>query len=556
MRTNSILITAVVLIFALLTVDAVNACTNILVSRGASRDGSVIITYSADGPSMPRLILVPGGRHKAGSLVNIWGWEDKVIHGQIKQVARTYSVVGLMNEYQVAIGETTTGGRKELEDPKGLLDYDGLMLLALQRSRTAREAIRVIHNLVSEYGYRSHGESLSIADKNEVWLMEIIGKGPKEKGAVWVAARVPEGFITVHANLSRITTFPLDDPENWLYSPDVVDFAVKKGFYDPKSGKPFSFRDAYHPNQSVYGKRVCAGRVWSIYRRVAPDQTFSTDYFRGVKGAEDYPLFLKPTKKLSVQDVMQLMRDHFEGTPYDMTQGIDAGPFSSPYRWRNLSWNLDGKKYHWERPISSQQAGFVMVTQSRNWLPDAVGGVYWFSPDDAFTSCFLPLYCGITQLPDAYARGDHNRFSWDSAWWVWNLVSNLTYQRWSRIYPDVRECQHQCEKALLEVQPAVEAVAAKLAEKDPALTKRYLTDYCTGAGTRLFQRWKDVCTFILTKHNDGYVNFTAAPPQGFNVKDLVAPEKGVQGVNYPAHWLRRVVKEIGERLYLQDVKKP
>ena len=232
MRTNSILVTAVVLIFALLTADAVNACTNILVSRGASRDGSVIITYSADGASIPRLILVPGARHKPGTLVNIWGWEDKIIHGQVKQVARTYSVVGLMNEYQVAIGETTTGGRKELEDPKGFLDYDGLMLLALQRSRTAREAIHVIHKLVSEYGYRSHGESLSIADKNEVWLLEIIGKGPEEKGAVWVAARVPEGFITVHANLSRITTFPLDDPENWLYSPDVVDFAVKKGVSD------------------------------------------------------------------------------------------------------------------------------------------------------------------------------------------------------------------------------------------------------------------------------------------------------------------------------------
>jgi len=554
LKKNTLWIQVVLMNFVVLSANVAYACTNILVSRGASKDGSVMITYSADGASMPRLIHVPSADHKPGTMVDIWGWEDNTIHGQVKQVAHTYSVVGLMNEHQLAIGETTTGGREELIDPKGLLDYDGLMLLVLQRAKTAREAISIIHELVNEYGYRSHAETLSIADKNEVWMMEIIGKGPKEKGAVWVAARVPEGYITVHANRSRITTFPLNDPDNWRYSPDVIDFAVKMGFYDARSGKPFSYRDAYHPNQNVYGKRVCAGRVWSIYRRAATDQTFSTDWFRGVEGSVDYPLFIKPTKKLSVPDVMALMRDHFEGTPYDMTKGIDAGPFGSPYRWRNLSWTVDGQKYHWERPISSQQAGFVMVTQSRNWLPDPVGGVYWFTPDDAFTSCFLPLFCGITDLPAPYKKGDHDRFSWDSAWWVWNHVSNITYQRWSRIYPDVKVCKEQCEKAILEMQPAVEETGAALAKKDPVLARKYLTGYCLNAGERLFHQWRDVCTFLLTKHNDGYVNYKAVPPAGLDLGDLVDPRKGVVGENYPVHWKRRVVKEIGKRLHLGPAK--
>ena len=232
---------------------------------------------------------------------------------------------------------------------------------------------------------------------------------------MWVAARVPDGMITVHANQSRITTFPLDDPENWRYAPDVIDFAVKKGFYDPKAGVAFSFRDVYHPVNDLYRKRVCAGRVWSIYRRAAPDRKFPVDYFRGVPGAEDYPLFIRPTKKLSLADVMDLMRDHFEDTPYDMTQGIDAGPFASPYRWRSLTWVFGDRRYHWERPISSQQAAFVMVCQSRHWLPDPVGGVYWYTPDDAYTSCFAPFYCSIEALPRPYVCGDHNRFSMDSA---------------------------------------------------------------------------------------------------------------------------------------------
>ena len=528
------------LITVTILADAALACTNILVSRGASRDGSVFITYSADGSSMSRLLRIAGGTHKAGTLVPIQTWEDRKVEGQVRQVARTYTVIGLMNEHQLAIGETTTGGRKELVNPQGMLDYSALIVLVLQRARTAREAITLMDQLVNEYGYQSSGETFSIADKNEVWMMEIIGKGPGVKGAVWVAARVPDGMITVHANQSRITTFPLDDPENWRYAPDVIDFAVKKGFYDPKAGVAFSFRDVYHPVNDLYRKRVCAGRVWSIYRRAAPDRKFPVDYFRGVPGAEDYPLFIRPTKKLSLADVMDLMRDHFEDTPYDMTQGIDAGPFASPYRWRSLTWVFGDRRYHWERPISSQQAAFVMVCQSRHWLPDPVGGVYWYTPDDAYTSCFAPFYCSIEALPRPYVCGDHNRFSMDSAWWVWNLVSNYTYMRWSRIFPEVETYRTKYEKAILDRQAAVEETAVKLGKTDPARMQTFLTDYSVGTADRLFERWREVLIYVLTRHNDGYVNDFVNRPA----------EPG-----YPPAWLKRVVEEKGVQLDLGPATK-
>jgi dipeptidase len=313
------------------------ACTSIVVSRGASRDGSVMVTYSADAPFMPKLLHVPGGTQKAGELVQIRGWEDDRLCGPVRQVAKTYSVVGLMNEHQLSLGETTTGGRRELRDPEGMLDYDALMLLTLQRAQTAREAIRTVDELAREYGYKSSGETFSIADPNEAWIMELTGKGTDQKGIVWVAARVPDGMITAHANLSRITTFPLDDPQNWLYSPDVITFAIEKKFYSTGSQKPFSFRDAYHPGIGPSQQRACAGRVWSIYRRSAGSQKFSDAFFRGKEGAEDYPLFIKPDAPLGVSDVMALMRDHYEGTPYDMTKGLDAGPFGTPYRFRETT---------------------------------------------------------------------------------------------------------------------------------------------------------------------------------------------------------------------------
>jgi dipeptidase len=521
------------------TPSLTQACTSILVTRGASKDGSIYVTYSADAPFMPRLLRIPGGTHATGSMVDVKGWENDRINGQIPQASVTYTVVGLMNENQVSIGETTTGGRRELVDRKGQIDYDALISLTLQRARTAREAIQIIDKLANEFGYGSSGETFSIADKNEAWLMELIGKGPGQKGIVWVAARVPEGCITAHANLSRITTFPLDDPENWLYSPDVIRFAVEKGFYKTDSGKPFSYRDAYHPNISASQKRACAGRVWSIYRRSAPSQNFSDAWFRGADGVEDYPLFIKPDKPLGTQDVMALMRDHFEGTPYDMTKGIDAGPFGSPVRFRNLDWTVDGKSYMWERAISTQQAGFVTVTQSRKNLPDAVGGVTWFTPDEASTSCFTPLYCNIDTLPEPYVVGDYKKFSFDSAWWVWNVVSNLTYDRWSRVIPDVQKAQSERESALLAMQPVIEEAAAKLSTTDPALARAFLTNYSVSTGEAVFRRWKELAEAILTKHVDGYVQ---------------QPGGRSSSPGYPAEWLKRVVQERPDQFKLPDKK--
>ncbi len=519
--------------------EGYDACTSIMVSSGASTDNSVFITYSADAPFLPKLLHHSGGKHKAGELVDLVAWEDDRVRGQYRQVAETYSVTGLMNEHQLALGETTTGGRRELRNPSGLLDYDGLMWLTLQRAKTARGAIAMIDALCKEYGYGSGGETIAIADPNEAWVLEIIGKGPDVKGAVWVAARVPEGHISASANMSRIGSFPADDRENWLYAKDVVSFAIDKGFYDPKSGKPFSYRDAYHPNPSVTSKRACATRVWSIFRRVAPGLKLTPDFHRGVKGAEPYPLFVKVEKKLSVQDVMGLMRDHYEGTPFDMTKGVAAGPFNCPYRFRGLRFTVDDATYCWERPIATQQAGFVMVAQCRAWLPDAVGGVYWYTPDDPYTSCFTPLYCGMTRLPESYVRGVHDTFTWDSAWWISNLVSNLTYDRWSRIIPEVQKAQKEHEELFFKMMPAIERAAADLVKSDPDLGKRFLTDWSVGAAERLFEDWRDLAAAIIKKHNDGYIH---------------EPGKRAKSDGYSEAWLRRVIADRGAQLKVPSAK--
>jgi dipeptidase len=500
--------------------DAAQGCTNIIVGRGASADGSVMVTYSVDGVGVGNLHII-AGRERADP-----GVKDAV---EADWEGPTFRVVGYLNEHQLAIAETTWDGRPELKCKAGL-SYSRLMFLALRRCRTAREAIAEIDRLTRTYGYSSSGETLCLADKNEAWIMDIIGKGPDEKGAVWVAARVPDDCITVSANMGRITTFPMDDPDNWLFSKDVVEFATRKGFHDVKSGKAFSFRDAYHPEISEYYVRACASRVWSIYRRAAPARNFSDDFFRGVDGAEEYPLFIKPDRKLSLHNVMQLMRDHFEGTPYDMTKGIDAGPFASPYRYRDLTWEVDKNKFGWDRPISTQQASCVWLAQCRSWLPDSIGGVFWFAPDDAYTSCFAPFYCGIRSVPECYSNGKLDRFSWDSAWWACSLVANYAYDRWSRVFPDIQAVQLRTEDKFLRMQPAVEATALRMAKSGSDALEDYLTDYSHSCGDRVFRDWKQLAGQILVKHNDGW---------------LKNPGEMPKGVGYPEPWRRRVVKERG-----------
>ncbi len=515
------------------------ACTNILVTKGASADGSVMITYACDGRFHPHLRYRPAEDHEPGSELEIKNWSGEVL-GAIPQPPHTYAVVGLMNEHQVAISETTTTGREELKNPDGLLHYWQLMQLALQRAKTAREAIVVMTSLVAERGYQSTAESFSIADPNEVWLMEMIGTGPGGSGAVWVARRIPDGFISAYANGPRIREFPLDDPDNCLFSENVISFAIDKGYYDPASGEPFSFADAYDA-PTTQSRRYTATRVWSIFRRAAPSLELSPDFHRAVPGAVPYPLWIRPNKKLSLADVMALMRDHYEGTPYDMTKGIDAGPYGDPNRWRPIAWEVDEQKYSWERPISTQQTGFSFVSQSRSWLPDAIGGVYWYGLDDTYTSCYVPLYAGIDRVPRSFTEGSINRFSWDSAWWVFNFVANIANLKYSYMIEDILAVQREIEGRFLAMQPVIEETALALADKDPALMRDYLTQYSVGQAEEVVRRWKDLGEFLLTKYNDGYVNAGKEQPV----------ERG-----YPESWLREVVAARPDQLLLVQPEEP
>jgi len=514
-----------------------DACTSLLVTRGASVDSSVMITYTCDGEFHPHFEYTPAKDHKLEDSLEITNWSGKV-RGKIKQVSHTYAVVDLMNEHQLTIGETTFDGREELENPDGLLSYWDLMQLALERAKTAREAIEVITRLVADYGYRSTGETFSIADTREAWIMEMIGPGQGGKGAEWVALRIPDSYISCHANKSRIGEFPLNDPKNCLYSENVISFAIEKGYYDPKSGKPFRFCDAYCLATPEI-QRHADSRVWSIFRRSAPTKNFSPDYHRGIEGAESYPLWIKPDKKLSLSDVFTLMRDHYEGTPYDMTKGVDAGPYGSPYRWRPLEWTVDSVEYSWERPISTQQTAFSFVSQSRSWLPDPVGGVLWYGLDDTYTSCYIPLYCGIDTVPKSFTVGRLSKFSWESAWWVFNFVANFANLKYSYMLPEIQTVQRELEGNFIKLQPTVEKTAVELYKSDPKLMTLYLTDYSITNAEMVVSRWKELGEHLITKYNDGYVQDEEGEPQ----------EKG-----YPETWLREVLKSRPDQFRLKPDK--
>ena len=500
------------------------ACTNILVTKGASADGSTIISYSVDGEFYPTLRHLPAADHAAGEMFEMRG-RDGTVRLRIPQPPHTYAVTGIMNEHQLAIGETTFDGRPELQNKQGGIHYWALMQLALQRARTAREAIKVMTDLVAEYGYASTGETFSIADPGEVWILEMIGEGEGVKGAVWVAERVPDGLIAAHANRSRIGTFPLADPENCVYSPNVIEFAVQRGYYDPKTDGPFRFCDVYCPATAAE-LRSTETRVWSIFRRAAPSLDLSVEYSRGTPGAKPYPLWIKPDSKLSVRDVMALMRDHYEGTPLDMTKGVDAGPFGSPLRVRPITFELDGRSYSWERPISTQQTGCSFVANCRSFLPDAVGGVLWYGLDDTYTSCYFPLYAGITEVPAAYGRGSLQKFSWDSPWWVFNLVANYAQLKFSYMVKDIVKVQQEIEGNFLALQPAIETTAREMLATDQDRGRRFLTDYSVSAGEQVARRWRELAETLFAKYNDGYVQSPSGEPQE---------------LGYPESWLRDVV---------------
>lgn len=517
-----LMILSVLIGFSFIPLDA---CTNVLVTKGASKDGSTLISYSCDGEFHPRIRILPAADYKPGEMVEIKDWNG--VKGKIPQVPHTYKVVGLINEFQLAIGETTFGGRPELVNDDAMFHYYPLMLIALQRAKTAGEAIDVITGLVEKYGYASEGESISIADKEEVWLLEIAGTGKGGKGAVWVAMRIPDGMVCAHANMSRIREFPLDDPENVRYSKNVISFAVEKGYYNPKNKKPFSFSGAYNPpteEQVRYSSR----RVWSIFRRISPSLNLSPDYSSYKKNAKPYDLYIKPDRQLDVRDVIALHRDHYEGTSFDMTKDVTAGPFGAPDRWRPMKWEVDGVGYVWERPISTQQVGFIHVTQSRAQIPDEVGGIYWYGLDNPYTNFFVPFYTSITELPESYTTGTLQRFSRDSAWWAFNFVANYANLRWSYMFEDIQKVQAEIEDLTFELQPAIEATALALLKSNPGLIGKYLTNYCVGNAEMNIKKWWGLADFLVTKYNDGYIQNEEGRPRE---------------IGYPGSWLRREAKE-------------
>lgn len=520
------------------------ACTNVIVTRGASADGSCLVSYAADSHWLyGELYFKPQADWATGSKLKVYDWDSGKYLGEIEQVQHTYKTIGNMNEHQLIIAETTFGGRHGLNNPDAIMDYGSLIYITLQRARTAREAIRLMDELTQKYGYYSEGESFSIADKEEAWIMEMVGKGA-EKGSVWVARRIPDGYVSGHANQSRITTFPLDDPDNCLYSKDVISFARKMGWFDGKD-EEFSFRDAYCP-LDFGGLRGCEARVWSAFNilgkgkfayedggsLVEKDSYDYVDYAMGHNPANNMPLWIKPAGKVSVKDVADVMRDHYEGTPMDMTQDIGAGGNALPYRWRPMGFTYDGKEYTNERAIATQQTAFWFVGQSRGNYPDVLGGIIWFGTDDAATSYVTPIYTNSEIVPECFreGNGDMLTYSSTSSFWLNNRVANACYKMYNYMAPFVREHIDRFENSQIsEGVPQTDAKALELyndiAEKelkkqsrknpgyDPMTdtgdaflqVKQYLTSYSVSTADAIFSAWKKMEETLLVKFIDGNV---------------------------------------------------
>jgi dipeptidase len=539
--TNKYLVTLI--LFSIFTIENAIPCTNFLVTRGAAKDGSTMISYSADSHVLfGELYHYPAKDFPAGAMRDVYEWDTGRFLGKIPEARHTYSVTGNMNEHQLAIGETTYTGREELQDTTGIMDYGSLIYIALQRAKTAREVIQLMDQLMSEYGYYSTGESFSIADANEVWIMELIGKGPGNKGAVWVARKIPEGYVCGHANQSRITTFPLNDPENCLYAKDVISFARSKGYFSGND-EDFSFSDAYAP-VDFSGARFCDARVWSGFRKVADGMDEYADYAKGENLHHRLPLWVKANKKLGVEDVMDMMRDYYQGTDLDMTRDIGAGPNKTIVRWRPMTWKVDGKSYLNERAISTQQTGFSFITQSRSWLPDPVGGILWFGVDDTYSTVYTPMYCGMNAVPPSFAKGNGSmmEFTPDAAFWVFNQVSNLAYTRYNYMIPYIREKQQELEKKYLAETIEVDKVAGTLYKKNPKKAVQYITSYSVKSGENTVAEWKKLYGFLFTRYMDGNVK-TAVPGQ---------QNPQVEQPGYDEQWYRQVVEDAGDRLKVPE----
>ncbi|NJK85618.1 MAG: dipeptidase [Bacteroidales bacterium] len=555
-----------------------HACTNYIITRGASSDGSVMISYAADSHTLyGELYFKPAMIYPAGTLLQIYEWDTGKPLGKIRQASQTFSVIGNMNEFQVAIGETTFGGREELADTTGVIDYGSLIYITLQRAKSAREAIRIISELVEEYGYYSSGESFSISDKNEAWIMEIIGKGSPEvikdkkgkitgknysKGAVWVALQIPDGYVSGHANQARITTFPFQKVNDFsnpdqtcFHSADVISFArSNKYITDEVRDADFSFSDTYAP-VDFHGARFCDLRVWSMFNDVNKEMGQYWDYVKGnvVKDSKSgyavnrMPLWIKPDRKISVQDMFKFMRNTLQGTELDMSKDAGAGPYGLPYRWRPLTWKVDGVEYCNERATATQQTGFSFITQSRNSLPDWIGGILWFGVDDAASTVYVPMYCGMTSIPKPFAEGNGKmlEYSETSAFWVFNRVSNFAYMRYNLIMPDVVKKQQELENKFVAYTPAVDAAAVSLFKTDPQLARNFINDYSNNMGNQTFNEWYDLSNYLLVKYIDG--NVKKEKDGKFQYNGYTQPASPLQP-GYSDSWKKNVVEETKDKL--------
>jgi dipeptidase len=543
-----------------------DSCTNVLVTKGASKDGSVMVTYSADSHQLyGELYFKKGESFAPGTMLKIYEWDTGKYLGEIPQIPKTYTTVGNMNEHQLIIGETTYGGLDQLVDTTGIMDYGSLIYIALQRAKTAREAIKVMTDLVKDYGYYSSGESFSIADKNEVWILELIGKGTKmvngkniNKGAVWVAMRIPDGYISAHANQARITTFPKNDPENCIYSPDVIAFARENGLYKG-SDKDFSFSDTYAP-LSFGGMRGCEARVWAAFNILGGgfigDKPYTDylDYAMGHNAKNRMPLYIKPKEKISVKMLADVMRDHYEGTELDMTKDIGAGGHALPYRWRPMSFSVDGEKYTNERAIATQQTGFWFLGQARGWLPDEVGGILWFGVDDAATSALTPIYSSSVRVPECFRVGNGNMttYSPTSAFWIFNRVTNFAYLRYDLIAPEVKKAVDKHELNSLEIVPAIDAAALAIHKESPEKAREFLTDFSVNTAQQLFNNWVELDRYLLVKFIDGNVKKENSPGCFMDNGSGKGIPASPSQPGYSERWKRAVKEDAGARLKVKE----
>ncbi len=541
-------------VFAVLVlcVTAADACTNFLVGKKASTDGSVFVSYSADSFGMSGFLAhFPRAVHPAGALREIYDWDSGKYLGSIPEAPETYNVIGNINEYQVTVAETTFGGRPELVDTTGVIDYGSLMYIALQRSKSAREAIKVMTELTRDYGYYSSGESFSIADPNEVWILEMIGKG-SEKGTVWVAVRIPDDCIAAHANQSRIHKFDLNDKENVMYSKDVIKFARKKGYFTGKD-EDFSFAQAYCP-PDFGGLRWCDARAWTFFNMYADaDMGKYIPWVSGDATAEPMPLYFKPKRQLALQDVQVAMRDHFEGTPFDVTTDLGGGIYDMPYRLSPLTFEYEGKEYFNERPVSTFQSAFTFVSQMRGHLPREIGGVMWFGCDDANMIVYTPVYCCLDRVPECYAAeyADQVTFSWKSSFWVFNWVSNMIYPKYSLVVDDMKRVQGALEKGIYERSLVLEAQVTESLKESPRYAVEAIRDFSCSTAEEALAEWKKFGEYIIVKYNDLVVKPEKDGKFQRTATGLAVP---AQRPGYPAEYKKRLVEETGDK-YLYPAAK-